>query len=90
MKTDTERVEYIVPGKDYVYLLDQFELAMPKEQVDRIVEKHNAGEHLKDIAKSEQRHIVEVVVALLHQSVVGGRNYNRGKKRLTRQVAKLI
>ena len=90
MKTDTEHVEFIREGEKYVYLLEHLELAMTPNQIDRIISQHNDGAHLLDIAKQEKRHPAEVIVAILHQSIIGYKSNNRGRLKPKRPIARLI
>lgn len=66
--TNTTQVLNIQPGLDYVFLLDDLELAMTKEQLNRVTRAWNDGMELEDIAAQERRHPVEVLVALIHQA----------------------
>lgn len=90
MNTNREYVDYIRESDKYVYMLDQLELAITPNQIDRIVSQHNDGTHILDIAEQEKRHPAEVVVAILHQSIVGGKSENRGKIRPQKPIARLI
>lgn len=67
MRTDRAYVPVLNPDKNYVFLLEHLEPAMEIEQLDRIVTKHNQGMDYKLIAKQENRHPVEVLLALIHQ-----------------------
>lgn len=66
--TDSERVLNIKTGLDYVFLLDDLELAMTREQLKRITKAWNDGMELEEIAEDERRDPVEVLLALIHQA----------------------
>lgn len=68
MRTDTSRPPLIddIGYKNYVFLLDDLELAMNRQQLERIKELHNEGRTVKEISKYERRNIYEIIVALLH------------------------
>jgi hypothetical protein len=66
--TNTTQVLNIQPGLDYVFLLEDLELAMTKEQLNRITKAWNDGMELEEIAAEERRHTVEVLIALIHQA----------------------
>ena len=66
--TNTSRVLKIKPGLEYVFLLDDLELAMTKEQLDRVTKAWNSGMELEVIADEESRNPIEVLLALIHQA----------------------
>ena len=69
--TNTTQVLNIQPGLDYVFLLDDLELVMTKEQLRRVTVAWNNGAELEEIAAEERRHPVEVLLALIHQAKRG-------------------
>lgn len=66
--TDGYQVNNIKPGKDYVFLLEDMEFAMTKDQLERVTKNWNNGIKITDIAQSERRDPVEVLIALIHQA----------------------
>lgn len=54
-------------SRDYVFVLEELELAFPKEQLEEITTAYNNGMEVKQIAKLHKRHEDEVAVALFHQ-----------------------
>lgn len=83
MITDKEWIAPIKPDKNYVFLLEHLEPAMSVEQLDRVIEKHNAGMHYNEIAEDERRNPAEIVIALIHQATSISRQ-NRSTIELTR------
>lgn len=69
--TDTRNLNYIKPGKDYVFLLEDMEFAMTKEQLSTVTKRWNEGHRIPDIAEDESRNPVEVLIALIHQAKRG-------------------
>jgi hypothetical protein len=55
--------------RDYVFILEDLELAFPREQLEEITEQWNSGMELEDIAKVQKRHAQEVFLALFHQAI---------------------
>lgn len=91
LKTDSRSyIPFLNPNYDYIYLLEHLELAMTTEQLDRVVEKHNAGMDYRLIAKQERRNPVEIIIALLHQLTVSQKDHNRSSVRVKRPFARLI
>lgn len=64
--------------EDYVFVLEDLELAFPKDQLQEITDQWNDGMDLELIAKLQQRDIREVFLALFHQA---------DKKQVTRPFA---
>ena len=56
---------------DYVFCLDDLELAFPKEQLKAITRMWNQGSEIDDIAEEEGRYPHEVFLALFHQARKG-------------------
>ncbi|WP_373894432.1 hypothetical protein [Virgibacillus sp. CBA3643] len=56
------------PGLEYEFMLEDLELAMTKEQLHRVTTKWNSGQEIENIAVSERRHAVEILIAIVHQS----------------------
>lgn len=54
--------------RNYVFILEDFELAFSHEQLKRITDDWNDGEKLEDIAERERRNPTEVLLALIHQA----------------------
>lgn len=73
MKTITARVPLIKQSRkrDYVFLLEDLELTMHKDQLQRVTEKWNEGSKVEVIAKEEERNPVEILLALMHQAKTG-------------------
>jgi len=69
--TDTRYPNYIKPDKDYVFLLDDMEFAMTKEQLDAVTKRWNEGYRIPIIAEMESRNPVEILMALIHQAKRG-------------------
>lgn len=90
MITDSEWYPAIKTNRNYVFLLEHLEPAMEKEQLNRVIEKHNAGMNYKLIAKQERRHPVEIIVALLHQITTRKGQGNRGSIEVKRPFAQLL
>ena len=55
------------PGK-YIILLQDLEFAMSPSQLERILDMHNQGMKIEEIAEKEKRDPYEVILALLHQA----------------------
>lgn len=58
-------------GKDYVFLLDDLEFAMTKDQLERVTQYWNDGYWIPSIAEMEQRNPIEILMALIHQAKRG-------------------
>ncbi len=56
-------------SRDYVFILEDLELAFPVEQLELITNQWNAGMELEDIAKWHKRKPEEVFLALFHQAM---------------------
>lgn len=69
--TDGYQVNNIRPGKDYVFLLEDMEFAMTKDQLKRVTKKWNEGYWIPIIAEMEKRNPVEILIALIHQAKKG-------------------
>jgi len=75
MNTTTQRVPMLkqTRKRDYVFLLDELELAMHKDQLDRVTKAWNDGMEIEEISKEERRHAVEILLALIHQAKRGNK-----------------
>jgi len=73
VKTATQRVPILkqTRKRDYVFLLDDLELAMHKDQLNRVTKSWNSGARLEVIAEYEERNPVEILIALMHQAKKG-------------------
>lgn len=73
MITDTHTIPVIKQSRkrDYVFLLDDLEMTMHKDQLKRVTESWNDGKDIEDIAKKERRNVVEILLALIHQAKRG-------------------
>lgn len=69
--TDTRYPNYIKPRNDYVFLLDDLEFAMTKDQLERVTQYWNEGYRIPSIAEMEQRNPIEILIALIHQAKKG-------------------
>ncbi|MBN6206245.1 hypothetical protein JYK21_07260 [Ralstonia pickettii] len=54
--------------RDYEFVLEDLELAFPKQQLEEITEQWNKGAELDYIAKKYKRQVDEVFLALFHQA----------------------
>lgn len=61
----------IRPGKDYIFLLEDMEFAMTKEQLDRVTQNWNNGFKVSELAEFERRDPIEILIALIHQAKRG-------------------
>lgn len=84
--TNTEWIRPLKPDKDYIFLLEHLEPAMEKSQLNRVIEKHNAGMDYNLIAKQEKRNPAEIIVALIHQMTATDK-YNKASVDITRPFA---
>jgi hypothetical protein len=57
--------------RDYVYLLDDLELTMTKNQLERVTQNWNEGYRIMSIAEMERRDPIEILFALIHQAKRG-------------------
>ena len=73
MNTATQRVPILKQTKkrDYVFLLEDLELAMHKDQLNRVTKSWNDGTRIEVIAEYEERKPVEILIALMHQAKKG-------------------
>jgi len=73
MNTATQRVPILkqTRRRDYVFLLDDLELAMHKDQLDRVTKLWNVGLRIEVLAEFEKRNPIEVLIALMHQAKKG-------------------
>jgi len=73
LNTTTQRVPMLKPTRkrDYVFLLDDLELAMHKEQLNRVTKSWNDGTRIEVIAEYGERKPVEILIALMHQAKKG-------------------
>jgi hypothetical protein len=55
-------------ARDYEFILDDLELAFPKEQLQQITDDWNSGMELEFVAKKNRRMPEEVFLALFHQA----------------------
>lgn len=55
--------------RDYVFVLEDFELAFPKSQLEEITDDWNNGTDIELIAKQQKRPIEEIFLALFHQAI---------------------
>lgn len=55
-------------ARDYEFILDDLELAFPKDQLNQITDDWEAGMELEFIAKKNKRMPEEVFLALFHQA----------------------
>lgn len=69
--TDTRYPNYIKPDKDYVFLLEDMEFAMTKDQLERVTKNWNEGYWIPSIAEMEERNPIEILIALIHQAKKG-------------------
>ncbi|WP_051681322.1 hypothetical protein [Virgibacillus alimentarius] len=69
MNTATSRRIPILPKTgDYVYCLEDLELAFPVDQLKEITNMWNEGSEIEFIAKKYRRDMDEVFLALFHQA----------------------
>jgi len=61
----------IEPGLDYEFILEDLELAFPKDQLKRVTKNWNDGSGLEEIAENEKREPLEILLALIHQAKRG-------------------
>lgn len=54
--------------RDYVFILEDLELAFPKQQLEEITYQWNNGMELEHIAEFHKRDPREVFLALFHQA----------------------
>lgn len=85
LATDTRSIPLLEEGKEYIFLLEDLELAIEKNQLNRIVEYHNAGMDFRDIAKRERKMPEEVFLALFHAGIDTTRR--KGMKKINRPLA---
>jgi len=73
LNTATQRVPILKQTKkrDYVFLLEDLELAMHKDQLNRVTKSWNDGTRIEVIAEYEERKPVEILIALMHQAKKG-------------------
>ena len=73
MNTATQRVPILkqTRRRDYVFLLDDLELTMHKDQLDRVTKLWNVGLRIEVLAEFEKRNPIEVLIALMHQAKKG-------------------
>lgn len=65
-------------GKNnYVFLLDDLELAINKDQLEVITEDWNSGMQVVWIAKRHKRLPIEIMLALIHQARQKGKKLKR-------------
>lgn len=57
--------------RDYVFILEDLELAFPKQQLEEITYQWNNGMELEHIAEFHKRDPREVFLALFHQADKG-------------------
>lgn len=69
--TDTRYPNYIKPRNDYIYLLEDMEFAMPKDQLERVTKMWNEGYWIRFISEIEKRDPIEILIALIHQAKRG-------------------
>lgn len=55
--------------RDYVFILEDLELAFPVDQLEEITDQWNNGMEMEEISKLQKRHIHEVFLALIHQAI---------------------
>src|SRR5690625_907101 len=84
--TDTQTTPLLKTGEKYIFMCDHLELAISDRQLTKIIDLHNAGHDLFDIADKTRRHVAEVIIALLHQATVAPSSSNRIKNRVTRPI----
>lgn len=56
-------------SRDYEFVLEDYELAFRKDQLEEITDMWNNGAELEFIAKKHKRMPEEVFLALFHQSI---------------------
>jgi hypothetical protein len=66
--SNTQTIPLLPLRSDYVYVLEDLELAFPKDQITSITKRWNQGEDMESIAKDLKRHPDEVFLALFHQA----------------------
>ncbi|KAB8139285.1 hypothetical protein F9U64_01280 [Gracilibacillus oryzae] len=59
------------PKKDWVFCLENLELAFEKDVLERITDDWNSGVDINTIAKRERRLEDEIFLALYHQARLG-------------------
>lgn len=57
--------------REYVFILEDLELAFPKQQLEEITYQWNSGMELEHIAEFHRRDPREVFLALFHQADKG-------------------
>ncbi|MEN2765657.1 hypothetical protein [Ornithinibacillus xuwenensis] len=68
MNTAGYSVPVLPLSSEYVFILEELELAFTEMQLKEITKEWNKGAELEDIAEKHQRHIDEVFLALFHQA----------------------
>ncbi|MFC2948559.1 hypothetical protein [Virgibacillus sediminis] len=67
----TDRVPILPKTGGYEYVLEDLELAFPKEQLKQITKQWNSGWEVREIAENISREPDEVFLALFHQARMG-------------------
>lgn len=70
MNTASTHVPFLKKSRsrDYVFCLEELELAFPRQQLDEITKAWNDGADLEYLAKKYQRLPDEILLALFHQA----------------------
>lgn len=68
--------------RDYVFVLEDLELAFPREQLSQITKSWNNGRDLDQIAKDFKRQPLEILLALIHQA-----RSNRVRRPFSRRIS---
>lgn len=55
--------------RDYVFILEDYELAFPKPQLESITRDWNNGTDIEVISKRYKRPVEEIFLALFHQAI---------------------
>jgi len=63
-----KRMSILPPTGDYIFVLEDLELAFPKDQLNDITKRYNNGESVESIAETEKRDPDEIFLALFHQA----------------------
>lgn len=71
MNTASSAIPILPEVGDYVYALEDLEIAFPKWQMARITHAFENGQGLLEISKREQRDPDEIFLAIYHQARKG-------------------